>query len=130
MVTEPPARRNNCLEISVREFFIVADSFAAPFVSDRSTHFVSAETAQQALERFSADYKHPCGLYCATAYGSADEFHKGAKPYAQWLCNHEIEMQRLTKDLGCYSMFGHAPGKFEINGEMHIVERPKEGRVV
>jgi hypothetical protein len=114
-----------------REFFIQANSFAAPFFSDTSWEFVTAETPEAALESFAANYEHPCGLYAAACYESADAYHKNPRePLARWLCNHEIEKQRLTKDLKGYSILGHEPGRFEINGKMHVVQNPKAGRLV
>lgn len=35
------------------EWFITANSFAAPFISDTSTHFIEASSAKEALEKFS-----------------------------------------------------------------------------
>ena len=110
------------------EYFITANSFAAPFFSDTSEKFVSAETPASALEKFAAEYSHPCGLYAAFCYESADAYHKSAKPLAKWLCNHEVEKMRLTKDMGSYSFLGHAPGDFEVNGKRHRVENPKGGQ--
>lgn len=114
----------------MREFFIFANSFAAPFFSDTSDKFVTAETAAEALEKFAADYKHPAGLYAAVAYESADAFHKGGESLAKWLCNHEIEKERLTANLGSFSYRGDGPGHFEINGVAHVIKNPKQGRVV
>jgi hypothetical protein len=112
------------------EFFIKANSFAAPFCSDTCERFIEADTAVAALERFALEYGHPYGLYAAAAYQSADAYHKNAAPLASWSCNHEIEKQRLTKDLGVFVYRGIAPGKFEIDGVLHVVENPKEGRVI
>lgn len=112
------------------EFFIYANSFAAPFFSDTDTVYQEGESAADALERFAAAYKHPAGLYAAIAYESADAYHKGAKPLATWLCNHEQAKQRLTDRPGGYSYMGHGPGDFEIDGERHLVENPKAGSVV
>ena len=114
----------------MREFFIVANSFSAPFVSDQSTEFLFHDSPETALECFASMYKHPAGLYAAECYESANAYHKGDKPLARWLCNHEAEKQRLTKDLGSYSYLGHGPGEFEINGVRHTVEDPKGGRIV
>jgi hypothetical protein len=115
----------------MREYFILSNSFAAPFFSDQGTSYIMAENPADALNSFVASYKHPCGLYSANCYESADAYHKGDKQLAQWLCNVELGKQRLTKDLpGGYSIMGHGPGEFEINHERHVVENPKEGRVV
>lgn len=115
------------MKTTTKEFFIVANSFAAPFFSDDSTSYQAGEDAADALERFAKSYRHPAGLYFAAAYESADAFHKGGKQLARWVCNHEREKSRLTKELRGYSYLGHGPGKFEINGKMHVIKNPKDG---
>lgn len=112
------------------EFFIRAESFAAPFFSDSSTKFVEATTPEDALMLFAGSYSHPCGLYAADAYESADAYHKGAGPLARWLCNHEQAKRRLTDGLGAYSYYGDAPGRFRIGEEWHTIPDPKGGSVV
>lgn len=112
------------------EFYVKANTFAAPFFSDTLDGFIEADSADEALIRFVADCDHPAGVYSAVAYDSADAERKGEKHLAQWLCNHEIEKQRLTNDLGAYSYLGHGPGKFDIDGKRHEIESPKSGRVV
>jgi hypothetical protein len=114
----------------MREFYIETQSFAAPFVSDHGSRYVKAESAAKALEICAAQYKHPAGLYSAAAYSSADAMNKGEKPLATWLCNHEIAKAELTDGLGVYSYMSIAPGKFEINGDIHFIADPKGGRVV
>ena len=79
---------------------------------------------------FKTKYSHPCGLYAATAYASADAFHKGEKPLAKWLCNHEQAKMRATKGLGSYSFMGHAPGHFEVDHKHIRVDDPKGGSIV
>jgi hypothetical protein len=113
-----------------REFFIWSNSFAAPFFSDESTGYVTAGSAEEALERFAAKYRHPAGLYSANCYGSADVYHKGGKPLAQWLCNHERVKQEATKGLGVYSYYGEGPGRFRIGDKWFDVPEPKKGGVV
>lgn len=44
------------------EYFITARSFAAPFVSDESTHFIEANSPEEALTKFAEGYSHPFGL--------------------------------------------------------------------
>jgi hypothetical protein len=112
------------------EYFILANSFAAPFVSDQSISYIEADTPADALTTFATKYAHPAGLFSAACYESADDYHKSLSPLAMWLCNHEIERSRLTANLGCFSYLGHAPGKFEIDGKLHEVENPKAGRVI
>lgn len=112
------------------EYFIFANSFAAPFFSDDSTSYISAETPQAALTKFAAEYSHPCGLYAAICYASADAMHKKQQPLAKWLCNHEIVKGDLTKELGGYSYLGEGPGRFRINDEWHNVPDPKGGALV
>ena len=112
------------------EYFVVTNSFAAPFFSDTDTQFVEAESPQQALERTAETYAHPCGLYAATCYADANAYHKGDAPLARWLSNHEITKLEATKDKAGYGYLGNGPGDFEINGERIQVENPKGGRVV
>lgn len=111
------------------EFFITAQSFAAPFVSDPSDAFVEAETPEAALEQFAADYKHPMGLYSANAYESADAERKGADPLAIYRSNMTQAIERATAELGSYSLLREG-NRFELNGEWHEVEDPRGGSVV
>lgn len=69
------------------EYYIEANSFAAPFFSDPSHAYVEGNTPSAALLKFAANYKHPCGLYAANAYTSADARNKGEGPLAQWQSN-------------------------------------------
>lgn len=110
------------------EFFIVANSFAAPFVSDTSTKHIEAETAEAALEAFAAAYSHPAGLYAAICYGNADAYHKSGKPLAKWMSNQAQFMQE-NANAPC-SVFSKAPGSVELNGEPHRIKNPKAGAVV
>lgn len=112
------------------EYFIVANSFAAPFVSDQSTSFVEADSPTEALEKFAADYGHPAGLYAANCYASANDYHKNADPLAQWLSNHVLAEREAIADKKGYSYLGHGPGDFEINGERITIDDPKGGRVI
>lgn len=112
------------------EYFILANSFAAPFFSDTSTSFESADTPEKALEQFAKNYKHPAGLFAAVCYESADAYHKDKPPLAEWLSNHAIEKEKIMEKTGGISYLGHGPGDFEINGKRYHVENPKEGRVV
>jgi hypothetical protein len=107
------------------EFYIETNSFAAPFISDSGHCYVEAPTAGDALRKCAREYSHPCGLYAAAAYSSADARNKGEKPLARWLCNQARRLEGVT---GMVRMDG--PGRGEINGETVEIENPKEGRVV
>lgn len=78
----------------MKEYFIVANSFAAPIVSDRSTSYVKSADPKEALRQFKANYDHPCGLYAVNVYGSADDYHKEKEPLCQWLCNKAKERMK------------------------------------
>lgn len=67
------------------EFFIVANSNAAPMVSDESVHYVEAISPSVAMDIFREQYKHPLGLYSAAVYTKADDYHKAKEPLLQWL---------------------------------------------
>jgi len=112
------------------EYFIVANSFAAPFFSDQSTAYAKGETPEAALTDFVAKYSHPAGLYSAACYASADAYHKNQKPLATWLCNSELKNQKVTKGKHCFSSLGIEPGVFEVDGVTYTVQDPKGGQIV
>lgn len=112
------------------EYFIVANSFAAPFVSDTSTSFVEADSAEKALALYVVQYSHPFGLYSATAFRSSDAYHKGEKPLAQWLCNLEITKQRAVGGSSSYQVRSRGTTEIEVDGVVHKVEDPKGGQIV
>lgn len=108
----------------MKEYFIVANSFAAPFCSDTSTHFHEGVSAGHSLNHFAETaYKHPCGLYSAAAYDSAEAYHKGAKPLQRWLSNHA----RTIEESGATSIRSDGPGVIELDGKPRKVKAPKEG---
>jgi hypothetical protein len=112
------------------EYFIVANSFAAPFVSDTSEGFEEADSPQEALELYASRYSHPARLFSADCFESATAYHKNQKPLARWLCNHEIARQAATKGKGSYSYEGLRPGMFKIDGELVIANEPFNGSLV
>lgn len=73
------------------EFFVVARSKAAPFVSDTDTYFVEAEDADDAVSKAVADYSHPFGLYALGVWTSADAYHKGEKTVGDWRSKEALE---------------------------------------
>lgn len=107
------------------EYFIVATSFAAPFVSDDSTSFETALTPASALVQFARRYKHPAGLYAALAYASATAYHKGAQPLARWLSNHAAKIDAAKPTM----ILVHGPGSMELDGKAVTVKNPKDGFV-
>lgn len=112
------------------EFFVVTNSFAAPFCSDTNERFVKGATPRKALERAVREYKHPCGLFAAMLYTDANAKAKGKKPLLTWLCNHEREKLRITAKLGSYSFCSNAPGDFEVDGVRYTVADPRGGAIV
>jgi len=77
------------------EFFVVAISFAAPFVSDTTHKHMNAANAQAFVDAIELDehgrgraewYNHPCGLFAVLIYASADDYHKDKDPLASWQC--------------------------------------------
>ena len=69
----------------MKEYFIRANSFSAPFCSDTSNHYIKAETPREALNKFALEYKHPAGLYSANLYNNADDMHKGKDPIIKFV---------------------------------------------
>lgn len=106
------------------EYFIVANSFAAPFFSETSTEFQEADSPEEALEIFAENYKHPCGLYAAAAYQDATAYHKRRSPLAKWLSKQAKWLDNKTGAIYC-----SIPGKIRINGITHNIDNPKEGSV-
>jgi hypothetical protein len=78
-----------------REYFIAANSFAAPFISDTSYCFVEAADPREAITRFVVNYKHPAGLYAAMCYEDANAFYKGSDLLVEWRCNHLIAQKAM-----------------------------------
>lgn len=76
------------------EYFIRANSCAAPFFSDSSTAYIRAGSPRKALNKFAAKYDHPCGLYAAACYKSADAMYKGEKALARWLSKKAKQVKR------------------------------------
>lgn len=109
----------------MNEYFIVANSFTAPFFSDTSERFQEAETPEEALKIFAKNYNHPCGLYAACCYENEDSYHKNIKPLAKWLCNEARFMQGKTGLINKPML-----GKISINGVTYNIDNPKEGTVL
>jgi hypothetical protein len=107
------------------EYFIFANSFAAPFFSDTSHDFQEAPTPKAALQIFAGRYSHPCGLYAAACYESAEAYHKGTQPLARWLSNHAAKIEHAKPT----SILSEGPGKIKLDGKWTTVEDPKGGRV-
>lgn len=114
----------------MNEYFIIANSFAAPFFSDSSNGYEKGETPKEALASFVKSYTHPAGLYSAKVYESADAYHKGQEAVATYLSNHEIALKEATKDKGVYSYMGNAPGDFEVDHKNYRIPDPKGGRII
>lgn len=76
------------------EFFIVANSNAAPFFSDTMHAYAKGADANAALIAYLATKPHPCGMYAAVAYASADAHHKGEEPLARWLSEKAMGAQK------------------------------------
>jgi hypothetical protein len=67
------------------EYFVWANSNAAPFFSDESTGYIEADSPQSALDLYVFGYDHPAGLYAANVYENADAYHKRQAPLARFI---------------------------------------------
>jgi hypothetical protein len=76
------------------EYFVKTNSFAAPFVSDRSSRFVTADTPEEAMDIVIQEYSHPCGLYSAYLYTDANAEAKDQKALVKW------HSEKCAKDMG------------------------------
>jgi len=112
------------------EYFISAQTFAAPFFSDTIERYVKADTPQAAVNSFREACDHPCGLYAIACYASADAMKKGQKQLALWLCNHEIAKEKAFDETGRCSYLGHGPGKFRVGDTEYDIADPKGGQFV
>ncbi len=84
----------------MNEYFIVANSFAAPFFSDETEKFVFGETPKDALLKFVQEYKHPSGLFSAWLYKDANAERKNEQPLAKWHSNAaKYQGQKVRGDL-------------------------------
>lgn len=114
----------------MKEYFIVTNSFAAPFFSDTDTYFVKGKDPLDAIKKAVKGYKHCCGLYSARLYESSDAYHKNKKALAKFDCNLVIVQNAKTKGNGAYSLLHDRDSNGEyisVDGEKHYVKNPKEG---
>jgi len=114
----------------MKEYFVNENSFGAPFFSDTSSCFVKGKDPLDAIRKAVKKYKHPCGLYSARLYESADAFHKNKKALAKFDCNVVIKQELATEGKGCYSLRHDRDSKgefIEVDGEKHYIENPKGG---
>ena len=84
----------------MKEYYVVAHSFAAPFVSDTSKRFVCGETPGGALTQFVANYEHPCGLYSAAIFTDANAEAKRHAPLMRWQSNAAQKLDGDPKEGG------------------------------
>lgn len=84
----------------MHEYFIVANSNAAPFVSDTTTHFILAEDPAKAIGGLIAEYTHPMGLYAANVYQDANDYHKNKEPLLQYLSDRAKAIVAEVKEKG------------------------------
>ena len=108
------------------EWFVVANSFAAPFFSDTSEDYVEGETARDALKLFMEGYKHPFGLFAAVVYESADDYHKGRAPAARWTSNKAVAVEKIVKERGAVLFDESGPDGFIADGVRYDI--PKGGK--
>jgi len=83
------------------EYFVVANSFAAPFFSDLSQEYIKGKTPTEAITRFRKGYRHPMGLFAAMLYANADDFHKEKEPLLVWLSKAAKEQEKGRNDDPC-----------------------------
>lgn len=84
----------------MKEYFFFANSNAAPFFSDESTGYIKGKNPEDALQKFRRRYKHPCGLFFAAIYESADAFHKRKKALVMWF-SKRADMRTHGIKCGC-----------------------------
>lgn len=100
----------------MKEYFVKANSFAAPFFSDSSAVYVKGENPKKAMEKFVKEYTHPCGLYAANLYESADAYHKQRKALVKYRSNEAEFMQK------------EKTGRIQIDEIWYDIPNPTEGQ--
>jgi len=108
-----------------KEYFVVANSFAAPFFSDREEEYVKGNNPKEAMEKFIKKYNHPCGLYAAILYVNADAYHKDGKILVRYLSNEAFFMQKK----GGTSIYKDRTGHVEIDGVWYDIPNPTGGSI-
>lgn len=107
--------------MSQGDSFVVARTFAAPFVSETIERYVEGEP-RAAIGALVAQHRDGVGIYAAEAYATADDYHRRGKPKARWWSNKAL----AVKDAG--SIYGRGPGVVEIDGKAVVIDDPKGGR--
>jgi hypothetical protein len=110
----------------MKEYFVKANSFAAPFFSDSSEVYVKGENPKKAMEKFVKEYTHPCGLYAANLYENADAYHKKRKILVEYRSNEAEFMQKV----GGTSIYKEKAGRIQIDGIWYDIPKPTEGSIV
>ncbi len=84
------------MSTKMSEFFVIANSFSAPFFSDTDENFVKATTPAEAMTKFREGYQHPAGLFAASVWKDANAYHKGEKALLIWLSKKAKEQKRMV----------------------------------
>ena len=75
------------------EFFVVTESFPAPFIGDMQMKRINSVSAQALINNITIDergrgranwYHHPSGLHAVKIYDSADNYHKRRPALIEW----------------------------------------------
>ena len=103
-LTESTVKRMN-------EYFIVANSLAAPMVSDESKHYVEGRTPQSAMNKFLKAYRHWVGIYSANLYNNADEYHKGESATLHFRSNKAVLDNELQDETISWKAVKFGPNK-------------------
>jgi len=109
----------------MKEYFIIANTFAAPFVSETIETFTKGKDAKDAMKNFIDGHKNE--IYSARGYKNADAFYKKEKPVVNYDCNKLLLLNSLTKDKSTYSYLSHSDKEFELDDVIYKVEEPREG---
>jgi hypothetical protein len=69
----------------MKEYFVLTMSKVAPFISDKGTSFIQADSPEHAVELIREKYSHPAGLFSLGIYNNATDYHKGKDPLVIWV---------------------------------------------
>lgn len=110
----------------MKKYFVVTNSFAAPFMSDTEERFYKGNTPQEAIKKAIRYYNHPAGLYSAALWKNTNDYHKGKKPLVRAQCNREVFIQQKTKGLGGYMISSRSIDEVSINDKSFKIDDPRK----
>jgi hypothetical protein len=106
-----------------KDSFVVARTFAAPFVFETIERYVDGDP-RAAIEALVSQNRDGIGIFAADAWSTADDYYRDRSPLARWRSNKALVIE------GASSIYSEGPDRVEIDGEWHEIDDPKLGRFI